>query len=96
MGNVGVVGCRPLPTRCPAVWLFFDQWFLLGRSDDLSTGLFSFKERSKYMTNLWISLWLNSGKNALDGVITGLWLCAGFYLVAPFWGVCMWGRFRSS
>ena len=96
MGNVGVVGCRPLFTRPVEMWLFFDQCFLPGSPGDLSTGLFGYKERPEIMTNLWISLWLNSGKNALGGVITGLWLSAGFPWVAPFWGACMWGVSRSS
>ena len=96
MGNVGVVGCRPRPTRAVEMWLFSDQRFFPDSPGDLSTGLFAYKERLEIMTNLWISLWLNSGKNALDGVIAGFWLSAGFPLVAPFWGGCMWGVSRSS
>ena len=96
MGNVGVVGCSPLFTRCPAGWLFFDQRLLRSRCADLSTGLYGCKERLEIMTNLWISLWLNSGKNAPGSVITGLWLSGGFSTVAPFWGVCMRGVPGSS
>ena len=96
MGNVGVVGCRPLFTRPVEMWLFFDQYFLPGSPGDLSTGLFGHKERPEIMTNLWISLWLNSGKNARSYVITGLWLSKRFYRVAPFWGACMLAVLRSS
>jgi hypothetical protein len=58
--------------------------------------LCAYKERLETMTSLWISLWLNSGKNAPGGVITGLWLSAGFPKVAPFWGACMGGVSGSS
>jgi len=74
VGNVGVVGYSPRFTRRPGWWLFFDQLFLRGVLRDLSTGLLACAAFQKPVACLWISLWLNSGKNAVGGVVTGFWL----------------------
>ena len=79
MGNVGVVVCRPLFIWRAGLWLFFDQRFCLGCERELSTSYLKIIGPKKTGTNLWISLWLNSGKNALGGVMTGLWRLGRFH-----------------
>ena len=78
VNNVGVAGCTPLKPWLSAVWLYFDQVFLLSLKAALSTFLFVMKVRGiigdKAVDKSVIKLWKDpaEGRGYWLGAIVGL------------------------
>ncbi|MHC8346202.1 hypothetical protein [Pseudomonas sp. RT6P73] len=81
MNNVGVAVCEPLNPWLAAMWLFFDQVFLLGAEPALSTFLLATKltrnVKGKPVDKSVVKLWKESAEGrsywlgAIVGLITG-------------------------